>query len=100
MNPTGVKTAPPEEAPVEQVAERDMAQEQLRRNVSVEFERAADSERTFTFPFSSEFPVSRAFGNEVLSHERGAVNLSRLNDAAPLLFNHDPNKVIGVVERA
>ena len=80
--------------------EEQPVQREMRRSVSVDFERSANSERTFTFPFSSEFPVSRTFGNEVLSHERGAANLSRLNDSAPLLFNHDPNKVIGVVERA
>jgi HK97 family phage major capsid protein/HK97 family phage prohead protease len=57
-------------------------------------------ERSFEFPFSSEYPVARYFGNEVLSHEDQAPNLSRLNDGAPLLFNHDPNRVVGVVERA
>jgi HK97 family phage major capsid protein/HK97 family phage prohead protease len=57
-------------------------------------------DRTYEFPFSSEFPVARYFGNEILSHEADAANLSRLNDGAPLLFNHNPDKVIGVVERA
>ena len=62
--------------------------------------RALDEERSFEFPFSSEYPVMRYFGNEVLSHEMDAANLSRLNDGAPLLFNHDPDRVVGVVERA
>jgi HK97 family phage major capsid protein/HK97 family phage prohead protease len=57
-------------------------------------------DRIYEFPFSSEFPVARYFGNEILSHEADAANLSRLNDGAPLLFNHNPDKVIGVVERA
>jgi HK97 family phage major capsid protein/HK97 family phage prohead protease len=57
-------------------------------------------DRTYEFPFSSEFPVARYFGNEILSHETKAADLSRLNDGAPLLFNHNPDKVIGVVERA
>ena len=57
-------------------------------------------ERTYDFPFSSEFPVARYFGNEILSHETEAADLSRLNDGAPLLFNHNPERVIGVVERA
>ena len=57
-------------------------------------------DRTYEFPFSSEYPVARYFGNEILSHEKGAADLSRLNDSAPLLFNHDPDRVIGVVERA
>jgi len=57
-------------------------------------------DRTYEFPFSSEFPVARYFGNEILSHEMKAADLSRLNDGAPLLFNHNPDRVIGVVERA
>ena len=59
-----------------------------------------DEERTLEFPFSSEKPVERYFGNEILSHELSHVNLERLNSAAPLLFNHDPDVVIGVVEKA
>ena len=57
-------------------------------------------DRTYEFPFSSEHPVARYFGNEILSHDAGAADLSRLNDSAPLLFNHDVDRVIGVVERA
>jgi HK97 family phage major capsid protein/HK97 family phage prohead protease len=57
-------------------------------------------DRTYEFPFSSEHPVARYFGNEVLSHETKAADLSRLNDGAPLLFNHDVDRVIGVVETA
>ena len=57
-------------------------------------------DRTYEFPFSSETPVARYFGNEVLSHETKAADLSRLNDGAPLLFNHDVDRVIGVVEAA
>ncbi len=68
------------------------------RTESVQF-RAVD-DRSFEFPFSSEYPVMRYFGNEVLSHEMDAADLGRLNDGAPLLFNHDPDRVVGVVERA
>ena len=57
-------------------------------------------DRTYEFPFSSETPVARYFGNEILSHETTAADLSRLNDGAPLLFNHDVDRVIGVVEMA
>jgi len=57
-------------------------------------------DRSFEFPFSSEYPMARYFGNEVLSHDREAADLARLNDGAPLLFNHNPDKVVGVVERA
>ncbi|MEY8688331.1 MAG: phage major capsid protein [Leptothrix sp. (in: b-proteobacteria)] len=56
--------------------------------------------RTLSLSFSSEAPVERWFGSEVLSHDAAAADFSRLNDAAPLLFNHNMDDVIGVVERA
>lgn len=56
--------------------------------------------RTLELTFSSEAPVDRWFGQEVLSHATGCADLARLNDGAPLLFNHDMDDVIGVVERA
>jgi len=56
--------------------------------------------RSITFAFSSEEPVDRWWGREVLSHDPGAADFARLNDGAPLLFNHDMDQVLGVVERA
>ena len=70
------------------------------RSASVAIAPSDTDDRTFTFPFSSEYPVERYFGTEVLSHDADAADLARLNDGAPLLFNHDPNNQIGVVERA
>lgn len=56
--------------------------------------------RVLSFSFSSEYPVERWYGNETLSHAPGAADLSRLNDGAPLLFNHNMDDIIGVVETA
>ena len=56
--------------------------------------------RTIEFPFSSELPVERWFGDEILSHKKGAADLTRLNDGAPLLFNHNMDEIIGVLEKA
>jgi HK97 family phage major capsid protein len=54
--------------------------------------------REITFSLSSEFPVERDFGYEVLSHERGAVDASRIKQGAvPLLLNHNPDEQIGRV---
>ena len=55
---------------------------------------------TFELSFSSETPVARQYGDEVLSHAAGAVDLSSLNDSAPLLFNHNPDQLLGVVDSA
>jgi HK97 family phage major capsid protein/HK97 family phage prohead protease len=78
---------------------RDLEGQLLKRSEVADFQ-VSDDERSIEFPFSSEFPVARYFGNEVLSHDERSADLSRLNDSAPLLFNHDPDRVIGVVERA
>lgn len=78
---------------------RDLEGQLLKRAEVADFT-VSDDERSIEFPFSSEYPVTRYFGNEILQHDERSVDLSRLNDSAPLLFNHDPNKVIGVVERA
>ena len=77
---------------------RAVVGERMQRTEATEI-RTID-ERTFEFPFSSEYPVSRYFGTEVLSHDAKAPNFMRLNDGAPFLFNHNPDKVLGVVERA
>ncbi len=53
-----------------------------------------------TFSFSSETPVKRNGYNEVLDHSVESVNLDRLKKDAPLLFNHDVDKPIGVVRNA
>lgn len=57
-------------------------------------------EEEIEFSFSSEAPVARYFGDEVLSHDDGAADFSRLNDGAPLLFNHNMDDYIGVVTKA
>ena len=53
----------------------------------------ADSQTDeLTFSFSSETPVNRNGFNEVLDHDVNSVDLSRLKNSAPFLFNHDMNK--------
>jgi len=66
----------------------------------IELETSNTKEDTLELSFSSETPVERGFHKEVLSHAPEAVNLTRLNDAAPLLWGHDPKLQIGVIERA
>ena len=66
--------------------------------------RAADmveeDDRRVRMSISSEEPVERSFGLEVLRHNEGAIDLSRLNSgSANLLLDHDQTKVIGVIER-
>lgn len=65
--------------------------------------RAAEGEgreRTFTLSFSSEEPYTRWFGQEILDHSEGCVDLERLNSIGVVLFNHDRDKVVGKIDRA
>ena len=80
--------------------ERRDPSEKFQRTELTEF-RSVGKGRTFEFPFSSEYPVERYFGKEVLKHDDNSIDFSRLNSgAAPLLWNHDPDRHIGIVERA
>lgn len=54
--------------------------------------------RTVELAFSSEMPVERFFGIEILSHDQGSVVMDRIIDGAPLLNNHNMDEQIGVVE--
>lgn len=55
------------------------------------------NERKFHLSFSSEEPYSRRWGVEILSHAKGAVDLTRLNTIGVVLFNHDRDKVTGKI---
>ena len=59
----------------------------------------ADAEsRTVRFSFSSEEPVEMWYGTEILSHAPGAVRIDQRQQSMPLLFNHDRNDLLGIVE--
>lgn len=55
------------------------------------------NERKFTLSFSSEEPYDRWWGTEILSHADDAVDLTRLNSIGCVLFNHNPDKVVGKI---
>lgn len=74
----------------------------LNRSCVLSFDRAAaDMEkRVIELSFSSEEPVSRYWGVEILDHRPGSVQLGRLKGSGPLLLEHDRAKQIGVIEDA
>lgn len=71
-----------------------------RRELQMGMQVEEKTDDTLTFSFSSESPVDRWFGREILLHDEGAMDLSRLNDGAPWLWNHLRDTVLGVVEKA
>mgnify|MGYP003134685989 CR=1 FL=1 len=67
----------------------------------VEIQATKESEDLLEFSFSSEEPVKRYFGDEVLDHDEESVDLTRLNSGtAPLLFNHNQDIILGRVHKA
>lgn len=70
--------------------------EELRRDIS-DVAQSSTDERTIELSFCSEDPYMRSFGPEILESTNAAVDLSRLEQIGVLLFNHDPNKVIGKI---
>jgi len=70
------------------------------RDLSFEVRAVNEETRTIELSFSSETPVERWWGNEILDHGATAVRLGRLNDGAALLMDHNSRDQVGVVERA
>jgi HK97 family phage major capsid protein len=52
----------------------------------------------FRIAISSEFPVARWFGTEILGHSADAVDLSRASKGLSFLDTHDQKSVIGIID--
>lgn len=58
-----------------------------------------EDNRTIEMSVSSEKPVDRSFGVEILDHTRQSMDLEFLESGnAPLLLDHDMEKQIGIIE--
>jgi HK97 family phage major capsid protein/HK97 family phage prohead protease len=54
-----------------------------------------------TFSLSSETPIERWFGTEILSHADGSIRMDRVKrGAVPLLFNHNWDDPVGMIDAA
>jgi HK97 family phage major capsid protein len=56
-------------------------------------------EDRFDISISSEYPVERWFGKEILDHSADAVDLSRAKRGLAFLDSHDMRAMIGIVEK-
>lgn len=56
-----------------------------------------EDSRIVDLSLSSEEPYTRWFGEEILSHDEGAIDLTRLQELGVMLFNHDRDSVIGKI---
>ena len=66
----------------------------------VELKPEITDERTIELSVSSDAPYFRWFGYEELDHSIEAVDLSRFNDGANVLFNHNRDDYIAVIQKA
>lgn len=81
------------------VEERFDRSEMERRSFHFEPGVIDEERRTVRLGVSSEEPVERSFGMEVIDHRAGSMDLTFLNSGrAPLLLDHDMERQIGVVE--
>ena len=70
----------------------------LYRTFNLDREAINTETRTVDLAFSSEEPVERWFGSEILDHNPQAIRLGRLNGGGAVLVDHDPSDHVGVVE--
>lgn len=80
---------------------RQIEGKQLERSLSVDLSTLDKENRTVEVAVSSEYPVRRWFGVEVLDHSAEAVDLTRMRAGAPFLLQHNSwSGQIGVVDEA
>lgn len=70
----------------------------LERSITLQREAINEDARTIDVAFSSEEPVERWFGNEILDHSPTSVRLGRLQNGGAVLVGHDHRDHVGVVE--
>jgi HK97 family phage major capsid protein/HK97 family phage prohead protease len=70
------------------------------RSFDLQRDQISEETRTVEIAFSSEMPVERNFGSEILDHKPESVRLGRLNNSGPVLVNHNLDDQVGVIESA
>lgn len=79
--------------------ERITESEILYRDFTIDPGTVDEAQRTVQFSFSSETPVERDFGMEILDHGPSSVRLGRLRAGGPLLMDHDTRDLVGVIDQ-
>jgi len=78
---------------------RFYAEESLQRAFQFDRNKIDEENRTIMIGVSSEEPVERRFGMEVLGHNEDEIDMAFMAQGrSPLLLDHDSTKQIGVVE--
>ena len=81
-----------------EVANKEFKSKKFYRTATIEKKYLDEENRSIELSFSSETPYERSFGMEIIDHDK--MDLSFLDSGnAPFLADHDPIKVIGIVEK-
>jgi len=94
------KSEMPEEPVVEDEQEDRTAREDMKTRAMDGSAKVIDEDmRTVRMAISSEEPVGRSFGDEILDHSETSIDLEFARSGRmPLLLDHDPRQQIGVIE--
>ena len=99
--PEAIEVAAEEaEEPAEAAEEARFSRDDMKtRAMGAEAKIIDQEKRTVRIAVSSEEPVDRSFGAEILDHSEKSIDLSFARSGRmPLLLDHDPRQQIGVVE--
>ena len=90
-----LEEAEPEVADAGRFSREDMKTRSMDAEASV----IDEDRRSVRIAISSEIPVGRSFGDEILDHSETSIDLEFARSGRmPLLLDHDPRQQIGVVE--
>ena len=88
-----------QERSTEVEAERFSRDDMKTRSMDAEADVIDADRRSVRIAISSEIPVGRSFGDEILDHSETSIDLEFARSGRmPLLLDHDPRQQIGVVE--
>lgn len=91
---------PKKSKPDEHQEVKKMKARALTRAFTIDPSAINEEDRTIELAFSSETPVDRWFGAEILDHQPRSVRLDRLRDGGPVLVDHERRDHVGTVEEA
>lgn len=98
---------PPEVSPEDVAVAQEIADaldrkaenEVIHRSAFMDAKVVDEEKRTVAIAVSSELPVERSYGKEILVHDAQSIDMGFIaSGRAPLLLDHDPEKQIGVIE--
>jgi HK97 family phage major capsid protein len=77
---------------------KELRGKSFERTFSFDRETVNEEDRTVWLAISSETPVQRYFGYEILDHSKNSIKTERLEKGLPILMDHNSRDQVGIVE--